>query len=70
MKMNWSEAVIAFLIVAILALVLFGATGLVLKIAWNYVAPVFGLPIIGFWHAVAILIVLALIGGAVRGSRK
>lgn len=33
-------------------------------LAWNYAAPTFGLPILGYWITLAGLYVLRVIGGA------
>lgn len=67
-----TDAVIGFAIIAAVVLALLSLGPLIFMAAWNYVMPVFwaGAPHIGFWHALAAVIILGFIGGIFRGSRS
>lgn len=43
--------------------------GFILMLAWNaFLPPLFGVPVIAYWQAVAGLVLLTLIGGAFRSN--
>lgn len=54
---------------AVLGLIVFviGAYALafeVFKLLWNFVMPTFGLPLLSYWKAAAIVLLLSFIGGS------
>lgn len=39
-----------------------------IMVLWNFLVPaLFGGPAIGFWHGLALLVIVSMIGGAFRG---
>jgi len=54
------------LIVGLVAGIIISIPSLLLWLAWNWVVPVFGGPAIGFWTAVGIFILVAIVSGLVR----
>ena len=46
--------------------------GEVVKLLWNWLAPLFGLPLVGFWQALALLAICRILFGGfgMRGWRR
>jgi len=59
-------AIVIALIVGLAAGIIVGIPSLLLWLAWNWVVPVFGGPAIGFWTAVGIFILVAIVSGLVH----
>lgn len=49
---------------------LFALSAWVFMFLWNFIAPTFGLPHIGFWVSAAIVLLLSFVGGAIKSSSK
>jgi hypothetical protein len=60
-------AVVMFLV--ILSITLFLPAWLFM-LAWNFVAPVFGGPVLTFWQSFAITFILSRIGGWFKSTSK
>lgn len=56
---------IAVLVGIVLGLAL-GVPALALYLAWNWAVPAFGRPVIGFWTAVGLVILLGIVSGLIR----
>lgn len=54
----------ALVIIAIIVLALafgFGLVPFLIMICWNFLAPLFGGPVITFWHALAVTVLLSVL---------
>ena len=57
--------------IIMLAAIFYGFIAFVFQVAWNFVIPyLFGLPVIGFWQAVALVFIISMIGALLKGNTK
>lgn len=53
---------ISLISLMIIAISLF-ISGIMFMVLWNFIAPTFSLPVIDFWIALAISLIISVIGG-------
>lgn len=62
------DKLIGCTLAAVLAAALYALFAWLLMLGWNAIAPLFSGPQIGFWHAVAAMVVLSIIGSFFKKS--
>ncbi len=62
------DKVIGCSIAAVLVAAINAFLAWLLMLGWNVIAPLFNGPQIGFWHAVAAMVVLSIIGSFFKKS--
>lgn len=53
-----------------LLIALASLSAVIFMVLWNFVAPVFNLPILDFWQALAVTLLIGFVGSAFRSVRS
>lgn len=62
------KALVIFSIIVLVLAIGFGLIPFLLMLCWNFLAPVFGGPIISFWHSLAIVVLLSIFSSFFKKS--